>query len=483
MAQTRRDFIRTAACALGGAALASTVESFGLVDAYAQNVSDYRALVCVFLNGGNDGNNMIVPLDDTSYGQYRAARSSSGLALSRIGEPTGPYLLPVNSQSHARQYGFHPNMPEMQSLYTQGKLAVVCNSGPLVEPLTRATYQNGTGRKPLQLFSHSDQIALWQTSVANSVSQTGWGGRMADRMAAANLPSTFAQSISTSVVSTLLTGASTRQLVIADAAQSLSQLLPLNMNGAQTPDIAARRVAFDQIRATDLSNRLVRAHADVRGSALQTSAQLSVVPFQPFNTQFPNSSIARQLLQVGRLIYERGRFGMKRQIFFVQAGGYDSHSNQRSTSGALGTQDNLLLQLSQALGAFYNLLAEMSNPSSRFYLGSDVTKEVTAFTLSDFGRTLAPSGSGPGVGSDHGWGNHHLVFGGAVRGGDFYGTFPTLVAGGPDDADTRGRWIPTTSVEQYAATLANWYGLSASDFPAVFPLLDRFPTANLGFMS
>jgi len=215
---------------------------------------------------------------------------------------------------------------------------------------------------------------------------------------------------------------------------------------------------------------------------MQTSEQLANVPFRNFSTAFPATSLGRQLLQVGRLIAERATFGMKRQIFFVQAGGYDTHTNQR---GAVGnTHDNLLLQLSQALGAFNNLLRnELGNPSSGFYIGSDVTQEVTTFTLSDFGRTLQPAGTGAAVGTDHGWGNHHLVMGGAVRGGDFYGAFPTLTLNGPDDADSRGRWIPTTSVEQYAATLASWYGLSASDFPAVFPLLDRFPSSNMGFMN
>jgi uncharacterized protein (DUF1501 family) len=475
MAHTRRDFLRNAACALGGAALASTVESFGLLDAYAQSAASYRALVCVFLNGGNDGNNMIVPLDPTGYGQYSAARASAGLAHAQAA------LLPVNPPSQGRQFGFHPNMPEMQSLFNQGRLAVVCNAGPLVEPLTRLTYLNGTGKRPLQLFSHSDQVGLWQTSIANSVSQTGWGGRIADRVAAQNSPSTFSHSISIAGVSTFLTGNSTRQLAIADASTSLANLLPLTMAGS-TGEVASRRAAFDQIRAADLGARLVKAAGDTRGSALQTSAQLSSVAFRNFTTVFPSTSLGRQLLQVGRLIAERGTFGMKRQVFFVQAGGYDSHSNQRGTGG--GTQDTLLQQLSQALKAFHDLLKnELGNPASGFYIGSDVSQEVTAFTLSDFGRTLQPSGAGALVGSDHGWGNHHLVLGGAVRGGDFYGSFPTLVNGGPDDADTRGRWIPTTSVEQYAATLASWYGLAASDFPAVFPLLDRFPVTNLGFLT
>jgi uncharacterized protein (DUF1501 family) len=472
---TRRDFLRASACALGGAALASTVESFGLLDAYAQSQTGYRALVCVFLNGGNDGNNVIVPLDQTSFNQYNSVRSGAGLALSQAS------LLAVNPPSQGRQFGFHPNMPEMQSLFNQGKLAVVCNTGPLVEPLTRLTYQNGTGKKPLQLFSHSDQVGLWQTSVANAVSQTGWGGRIADRMASVNLPSTFSHSISINGVNTFLTGATARQLAIADASTALANILPLTMTGTTT-EVNARRAAFNQIRAMDLGARLVKAAADTRESALQTSAQLAGVQPKTFTTTFPATSLGRQLLQVGRLIAERNTFGMKRQIFFVQAFGFDSHTNQRGAGG--GTQDTLLQQVSQALNAFYNLLKnELGNPASGFYVGSDVTQEVTAFTLSDFGRTLQPSGAGAGVGSDHGWGNHHLVLGGAVRGGEFYGTFPTLVTGGPDDADTRGRWIPTTSVEQYAATLASWYGLSQSDFPAVFPLLDRFPTTNMGFMT
>jgi uncharacterized protein (DUF1501 family) len=479
MAQTRRDFLRTAACALGGAALASTVESFGLMDAYAQGATGYRALVCVFLNGGNDGNNMVVPLDATGFNEYSNAsgRASAGLALTQASMvPTT-----VAPPSQGRPFGLHPNMPEMKALFDQGKLAVVCNTGPLVEPLTRTTYRNGSGRKPLQLFSHSDQVAQWQTSIADTVSQTGWGGRMADRMTALNLPSTFSHSVSISGVSTFLTGVSTRQLAIADASTSLANLLPLTMTGSSN-DIASRRAAFDQIRAGEMPYRLVRAANDVRNSAIQTSQELSSVGFRNFATVFPATSLGRQLLQVGRIIAERGRFGMKRQVFFVQAGCYDTHSFQRGANG--NTQDNLLLQLSQALNAFYNLLKnELGNPGSGFYIGSDVTQEVTTFTLSDFGRTLQPAGSGNIVGSDHGWGNHHLVLGGAVRGGDFYGTFPTLVLSGPDDADSRGRWIPTTSVEQYAATLASWYGLSQSDFPAVFPLLDRFPTANMGFMS
>ncbi|MGB8509787.1 MAG: DUF1501 domain-containing protein, partial [Pyrinomonadaceae bacterium] len=206
--------------------------------------------------------------------------------------------------------------------------------------------------------------------------------------------------------------------------------------------------------------------------SLQTGAALATVS-PTILTPFPNpsTSLSRQLLQVARLIKASidptAGINMKRQIFFCSLGGFDSHSSQRSA----GSQDGLLTQVSQAMNAFYNATVELG-----------VANNVTTFTLSDFGRTFQPAGSGAGVGSDHGWGSHHLVMGGAVRGGDFYGRYPTLALGGPDDTDTRGRWIPSTAVEQYAATLSTWYGLSGSDLPAVFPLLNRFSPNNLGFM-
>jgi uncharacterized protein (DUF1501 family) len=240
---------------------------------------------------------------------------------------------------------------------------------------------------------------------------------------------------------------------------------------------ASRLAAFNTLRALDQDYKLVRAASDTRTSALQTRAALASVN-PALTTLFPNTSLGRQLLQVARVIKAStdpaAGINMKRQIFFTQIGGFDTHSNQHPT--ALGGQDALLQQVSQAMNAFYNATVELG-----------VADDVTTFTLSDFGRTLQPAGSGAGVGSDHAWGNHHLVLGGAVRGGTFYGTYPTLALGGPDDTDggssPRGRWIPTTSVEQYAATLANWYGLSTSDLPAVFPLISRFSTSNLGFMA
>ncbi|HEU4597948.1 MAG TPA: DUF1501 domain-containing protein [Pyrinomonadaceae bacterium] len=465
MSPTRRDFLRHAACALGGAALVSSVESFQLVNALTpQAATDYRALVCVFMNGGNDGNNMVVSLDQ--YAAYSTARNAAGLAIPQAS------LLPVSPANGGGSFGLHPNMPEMQARFNEGRLAVLCNVGPLVEPLTRATYQNGTGKRPLQLFSHSDQIGLFQTAVANTVSQTGWGGRVADLTGVLNGAATFPQNISIAGLNLFLSGADTRQLAIGDSNTALSNVLPLTMTGS-TAERTSRRAAFDELRVLDHNFKLVRAASDTRSSALQTSAALASVN-PALNTLFPNTSLGRQLLQIARLIKAStdpaAGINMKRQIFFAQIGGFDTHSNQR-TNG----QDALLLQVSQALNAFYHATVELG-----------VQNNVTTFTLSDFGRTLQPAGSGASVGSDHAWGNHHLVLGGAVNGQRFYGTYPTLALGGPDDTDggstPRGRWIPTTSVEQYAATLAAWYGLSTSDFPAVFPLIDRFPSSNLGFM-
>ncbi|HEX8189253.1 MAG TPA: DUF1501 domain-containing protein [Pyrinomonadaceae bacterium] len=474
MSTSRRDFLRASACTLGGLALASTVESLGLVGAYAQSAADYRALVCVFLNGGNDGTNMVVPLDQTSFDQYTAVRGPSTLAIPQSS------LVAVNPPSQGRQFGLHPSLaPEaanpsvankgLLDVWNAGRLAVVCNVGPLVEPLTRTSYLSGTGRRPLQLFSHSDQVNQWQSAVANSVSRTGWGGRLADRSAALNGAAAFPQVVTIAGVSLFVTGASALPLALNDSNASLGASLPLTMtnnsSGSSVTDVPTRRAAFDALRALDAEKILVKADADTRSSALRTKAQLDTAPNTDY-PKIPNTTLGRQLEQVARLVALRDVLGVRRQIFFCQLGGFDTHSNQR-TAG----QDALLLQLSQAMRGFWETLGDLG-----------VQNNVTTFTLSDFGRTFQASGSGAAVGTDHGWGNHHFVMGGAVRGGNFYGTYPTLALGGPDDADTRGRWIPTTSVEQYAATLASWYGLSPGDFPAVFPLLDRFPSPNLGFM-
>lgn len=473
MAITRRDFLRNSACAIGGAALASSIDTFSVVHALTpQAATDYRALVCVFLNGGNDGNNMLVSLDqyDGPAGSlvegYSNVRNAAGLAIAKAS------LLPISPASGG-SYGFHPNMPEMQTLFSQGKLAVLCNSGPLVEPLTRTTYQNGTGKKPLQLFSHSDQVGLFQTAIANTVSQTGWGGRLADKTNGLNGSATFPSNISIAGMNLLLSGVDTRQLAVADSGTSLANVLQLSMSGTSSEQ-TSRLASFNELRTLDNNFKLVKAASDIRSSSIQTDNALSSVN-PTLATVFPNTSLGRQLKQVALLIKAStdplAGINMKRQIFFTQIGGFDTHSAE------IGGQGGLLTQVSQAISAFFAATVELG-----------VQNKVTTFTMSDFGRTFQPAGTGVNaVGTDHAWGNHQLIAGGSVLGGTFYGTYPTLRLGGPDDTDggsaPRGRWIPTTSVEQYAATLANWYGLSSADLPAVFPLISRFATSNLGFLS
>ena len=461
---TRRTFLQQIGCGVvSAAAFASSIRRFGLIDALAQSPGDYKALVCVFLAGGNDGNNMIIPYTDyNATGGYAAVRTNAGLAISPAS------LLQINPPSQTGlTFGFHPNMPEMQTLFNQQRLAVLCNVGTLLQPTTKTQYQTQPSVRPYQLFSHSDQVAQEQASVSNGPSQNGWGGRISDAMNGINGNAPLPMSISIAGTSLYLTGNTTRQLAIADSTTLLSNVLVLNMSGT---GVTARRTAFDQIRTYDSQFVLTKASEDTTNSALVASAALQTNP--TINTLFPTGfSIGRQLLQVARLIALRSSLGMSRQIFFVQLGGFDTHSNQVN-----GGQNNLLLQLSQALNAFHNATIELG-----------VADRVTTFTLSDFGRTFQPAGSGTAVGSDHAWGNHALIIGAAVHGGDFYGTFPTLALGSNDDTDSgsnpRGRWIPTTSIDQYAATLATWYGLPSNQLATVFPYLYRFPTSNLGFLT
>ena len=467
MSHSRRDFLRTSACALGSFALASSIENFGVVHALTpQAASDYKALVMVFLNGGNDGNQMF--LDLNQYSTYLTVRNlnNAGLALPQAS------FLPVMGGA----FGFHQSMPEIQGLFNQGRAAVLCNNGPLVEPLTKTQFQ-GSGKKPLQLFSHSDQVGLYATGIANTVSQTGWGGRLADKTGGLNGSATFPNNVSIAGVNLYLTGVDTRQLAVADSNTLLRDVLVLsNAPGASASDISSRLNAFNQIRTFDNGFKLIKAAGDTRSSAIQTDTALTNVN-PTLTTVFPNTSLGRQLKQVALLIKActdgTAGINMKRQIFFTQIGGFDTHSAQ------INGQALLLTQVSQAINAFYLATVELG-----------LQDKVTTFTMSDFSRTLQPSGTGAAqVGTDHAWGNNHIIVGGSVLGNTIYGTYPNITPGGASDTDSgtittaRGRWIPTTSVEQFAATLATWYGLSTADVSTVFPLIGRFATPNLGFMA
>ena len=475
MKQSRRTFIKSTSCALTAAAMVSSLEQLNVVNAMIQNqaevASDYKALVCIFLFGGNDCNNTIIPLD-SEYNSYFNVRNTAGLAI-----PQAALVpLPNSTGGGGRPFGMHPNLsPEVTTptaakglldIWNAQKLAIQFNMGNLIQPLTKVQYQANIG-KPYQLFSHSDQQIQQQTVVSNAVAQTGWGGRTADLTGGLNGAVPLPMGVSVAGTSLFTTGQNTRQLAIAPAPTLISQVLVLSMNGGTGADQTARKDSFSRLLGMDLTPSLVKAASETTSQALVASAALST---DPIVGTFPNTSLGNQLKQVAKLIKLKDALGMKRQIFFCSMGGYDTHTNQ--TSGTFGgNQGNNFTQLSQAMRAFYD---EM--------VGQGISDQVTTFTQSDFGRTLAPSGSGAAVGSDHAWGNHSFIMGGSVVGRAFYGTYPTLALGGPDDTDSRGRWIPTTAVDQYAATLAAWYGLASADIAKVFPNLYRFSPASLGFL-
>ena len=470
MKKERREFIKSSCGALGMVALSTQLRHLGAVSVLAQKAVDaapegagYKALVCVFLQGGNDSNNMVIPNYDEGYNQYAAARGSQGLAIPRAN------LLSITPPSMQGQvYGLHPMLSGLHTLWGQGKLAVACNVGPLVRPITRAEYQSGAPR-PYQLFSHSDQVEQFRTAISTFRSTTGWGGRLADRTAPINPGAAISMITSIAGANIFNVGSTSVPLIVTPAPTPLNQVLTLSGYAAGT-DEDARRNALGSIRTRDLNFTMVQAASTLTQQAWNVSQQLSQNPV--LTVTFPNTTLGNQLAQVAKLMKFRTALNMSRQIFFVQLGGFDTHTSQ------LANQTNLLTQVDAALKAFYDET-----------VAQGIANQVTTFTMSDFNRTFNPAGSGSGVGSDHAWGGHHFIMGGAVQGGNFYGRptsngtfFPTLVNTGPDDADTRGRFIPSTSVEQYAGTLSKWFGLPDADIPIAFPNAGNFPTMDLGFM-
>ncbi len=427
--------------------------TLGAMNAFAQaGASDYKAMVCVFLMGGNDGNNMAVPMSQTEFDAYKAARG--GLAL-----PDGSAkLLAVQSNADGKPYGLNDGLTGIHPLWAQGKLAVVANMGNLVKPTTRAEYLAKANPLPTNLFSHSDQTSQMQSGFPNTGAGTGWAGRVADAANSMNGGATFPASVSMSGPALFCTGGVVQSAsLIPDFNMSLSGMDLWPASAAQ-----ARKTALQELLTFDSGMSLVQAANRVRQDALSLNAMLLDNASSPaLATTFPGTTIGRQLQQVAKIIQLRNSTGMKRQVFFCALGGFDTHGSQGWMHW------NLLTQLGDALKAFYQSTVDLG-----------VAANVTSFTLSEFGRSLQPSGSG----SDHGWGNNQIVLGGAVQGGRVYGSFPTFALGGPNDSGNRGVWIPTTSTDQFGATLATWFGLSAAQLPAVFPNLGNFGQANLGFV-
>jgi uncharacterized protein (DUF1501 family) len=446
MGVNRRSFIRYASLAAAGSV--AGLRPFGALNSLAQSATDYKALVCVFLFGGNDANNTLIPFDTAGYGNYSSIR--------------GPLTLPQSSLiqlAQAPNFAMNPNLPDIAKLFDSKAAALVTNVGTLIAPTTKTAYQHGA-TVPTNLFSHPDQQLEWQNASQSGSTQTGWAGRIADTLTSSYNPGGTVPMITSVAGDTLFCNG---------AASTPVSVSPGNLSGAScsegTTECAAQQATAQALLQFDSGLSLVQADNTITSNAynyakILTAATSSLPALQ---TVFPaNNGLASQLKQIAQVIQARAALGVSRQIFFAGIGNFDTHSDQ------VAQQGTLLAAISPALAAFYQATQELG-----------VSSNVTTFTMSDFSRTFQPNSN---TGSDHAWGSHHIVIGGAVKGGQMYGTFPTLALNGPDDSGTNGRWVPTTGSVQYAATLANWFGVPQSQMSTIFPNIGSFPTMNLGFV-
>jgi len=446
----RRSFLLHAGALAGTAALGQ----LGAFATRASSASDYKALVCIFLYGGNDTNNMIVPLDSAGYANYAQIRNFLALPQAQ--------LLPLAVTGGAAQYGLHPALPGLASMWSDASLAIVANVGTLVQPLTKAGYLSTTATKPQSLFSHIDQQHQWQASISNTSSaSSGWGGRLADQFTAQNANSSLPPMISAGGNNLFVTGAASQALVIPTGGS-------FGLNGfSSTSADVARRSALEILLRADQAATLTQAAAAVIDSALASSAILNPIltatsPALQGRFGALTGRFAQQLLAIAKVIEARSTLGANRQVFLATLGSFDTHTNQ------LNQQQTLFSELDAGLTAFHGAMTDLGAGTG-----------VTSFTLSDFSRNFLPNTGG---GTDHAWGSHPLVIGGAVHGGRMYGTMPTFELSGPDDASNLGRWIPTLAVDQFAATLAAWFGADATTLATVLPNLSAFPATTLGFI-
>lgn len=448
MNSSRRNFLRLST---GGVLSAAGMARFGMMNAYAQQATDYKALVCIFLFGGNDGHNTVVPQVSSEYNAYKSIRGSLALP------GTDAKLLPVAAKN-GTPYALSDGLAAVHPLWAQQKLAVVANVGNLVQPTTRTQFLANAVPLPSNLFSHSDQVLQMQTATPSGSGGTGWAGRVADSVSAMNGAATFPVSISMSGPQLFCAG---------NAVQSASiipgfDMQPYGMDIWPDTAAAARLQGLQEVISMDSGLAVVQAANKVRQDALALSAMLkSASSTSPLATVFPGTQLGDQLKEVAKVIKLRTQTGLKRQVFFCSLGGFDTHGSQSWQHW------DLLKQVGAAMSAFYAATQELG-----------VADQVTTFTESEFGRTLQPSGQG----SDHGWGSHYLVLGGAVQGGDLYGQFPVMALGGPNDTGSRGALLPSTSLDQYGATMARWFGLDDTALDLVFPNLKNFSTRNLGFL-
>ncbi len=438
---SRRDFLRLGCHTLSTIGAAAAFGKAGLMTARAQAASDYKAIVCIFLFGGNDANNMLEPNDTATYANYQKIRQN--LAL-----PQGS-LVSIHDPATGAGYGLHPSFAPIAPLYNSaGRLALLVNVGTLVHPVPRSSSgmpQLTSVTLPVNLYSHADQQNQWQNSVPQGGSTTGWSGRLADRIAT-NSSTLVPPCLSISGNALQLVGQTTQPSTVNTS--NFGLVAPATDPGSVAlQNMLSLSSGVTLIQAAQSTLKDAIAVAQAVNSAVAGSSSLGVT--------FANTDIGTQLAQVAKLIQVRAALGATRQIFFCSQGGYDTHSNQ------LPQQVTLYSNLAAAMAAFDTAMGLLN-----------VQNNVTTFTESDFSRTFQPNGN---AGTDHGWGSHALIMGGAVKGGNLYGTFPSLTLAGGDDSGTRGTWVPSASQDQYDAALAKWFGLSAqADLDYVFPNLDNF---------
>lgn len=467
---SRRAFLRRSKqVAVAGTAGSWALGLAGIGEAAAFNAgNDYKALVCIFLNGGNDHNNTLVPFDSANYNLYSAIRgggagqTAGGLALGRESlvatalTPAGGQMLTNNIQ-----YALAPQLIRLKALFDAGKMAPLLNVGPLIAPLTLEQYRSSNliaNPRPAKLFSHNDQQSTWQSSKPEGATD-GWGGRMGDLALSSNSNQLFS-CISVTGNAVFLSGQNALTYQISPNGAPAVSGIKNNLFGSSAGSAALRTLM------TQSSNNVFEAEYSrvaKRGIDAEGVVNAALQPIT-LNTSFRpvtgKNSLAEQLQVVARLIAARQPLGSKRQVFMVSMGGYDNHDN------LILNHANLMSQLDFAIDAFYKATVELG-----------VADNVTTFTASDFGRTLQSNGDG----SDHGWGSHHFIIGGAVKGGRYYGVAPQISVTSPDQVG-QGRLLPTIAVDQYAATLATWFGVAPSELPSVAPNIGRFAGSNLGFM-
>ncbi len=446
---SRRRFLRAAAA---GGLLYAFGRTPGTIAAHAAGVggfADYKALVCVFLYGGNDSWSLVVPRSTAEYDAYAASRRN--LAIARDA------LLPI-APLGGGDYGMHPSAGGLANLFESGRCAVIANVGPLLAPTTLEQYRAKSVPLPPQLFSHNDQQGQWQTLRGQVPAKTGWAGRVADALAAQVSGQQLPINVS-------LSGATVFQAGTAATPYVMGESGPQSFKAFGTSTLqVARRNAFERLLAVEEPSVYGREFEAThrRATSLAGLVNTALASAPTLATPFPaNSSLATQLRTVARLIAVREQLGMSRQIFFVATGGFDTHDDQ------LLNQPGLLANVSDSLAAFHAATVELG-----------VAANVTTFTNSDFGRTLTSNGDG----SDHAWGGVQLVIGDAVRGRDLYGEYPVLEIGGARDVGG-GRFIPAVSSDQYAATLAKWFGVSDAQLATVSPSIGNFVERDLGFMT